>query len=85
LPIGGTALGTRRDQERALIVALVTGLWSLSFAVPASNFSPAQGEVALAQLKERGLYDSLQEALATVRYGVYPEARQLASWRPEWK
>jgi hypothetical protein len=43
----------------------------------------AQGEAALAQLKEGGHYDSLREALATARYGVYPEPRQLANWEAE--
>jgi hypothetical protein len=43
----------------------------------------AQGEAVLAQLKERGLYDSLQEAVARARYGVYPEPQQLASWQAE--
>jgi hypothetical protein len=66
-----------------LILALVTGLLSLGFAGPATSLLPAQGEAALAQLKERGLYDSLQEALATARYGVYPEPQQLASWQAE--
>ena len=66
-----------------LILALVTGLLSLGFAGPATNLPPAQGEAALAQLKERGLYDSLQEALARARFGVYPEPQQLASWQAE--
>ena len=43
----------------------------------------AQEEAALAQLKELGLYDSLQEAVARARYGVYPESQQLASWQAE--
>jgi FG-GAP repeat len=64
-----------------LIVALVTGLWSLSFAGPGSSFSPAQGEAAVAQIKERGLYDSLQEAVARAHYEVYPEPQRLASWQ----
>ena len=66
-----------------LILALLAGLLSLGFAGPATSLLPAQGEAALAQLKERGLYDSLQEALARARYGVYPEPRQLASWQAE--
>ena len=73
----------RRRSLAWLILALLTGLLSLGFAGPATSFLPAQGEAALAQLKERGLYDSLQEALATARYGVYPEPRQLASWQAE--
>jgi hypothetical protein len=73
----------RRRSLAWLILALVTGLLSLGFAGPATSLLPAQGEAALAQLKERGLYDSLQEALATARYGVYPEPQQLASWQAE--
>ena len=73
----------RRTSLAWLILALLTGLLSLGFAGPATSWLPAQGEAALAQLKERGLYDSLQEALATARYGVYPEPQQLASWQAE--
>jgi hypothetical protein len=73
----------RRWNLTWLLLALVTGLWSLSFAGPASSFSPAQGEAALAQLKERGLYDSLQEALARAHYGVYPEPQPRVSWQAE--
>ena len=71
------ALGRERmesmKRRRSLawpILALLAGLLSLGFAGPATSLLPAQGEAALAQLKERGLYDSLQEALATARYGV---------------
>ena len=70
----------RRTSLAWLILALLNGLLSLGFAGPATSGLPAQGEAALAQLKERGLYDSLQDALATARYGVYPEP-QLATWR----
>ena len=42
-----------------------------------------QGEAALRQLKERGLYDSLQEAVGRARYGVYQEPGQLGSWKAE--
>ena len=73
----------RRRSLAWLIPTLVTGLLSLGFAGPATSLLPAQGEAALAQLKERGLYDSLQEALATARYGVYQEPQQLASWQAE--
>jgi hypothetical protein len=73
----------RRRSLPWLILTLVTGLLSLGFAGPATSFLPAQGQAALAQLKERGLYNSLQDALATARYGVYPEPRQLASWQAE--
>jgi hypothetical protein len=66
-----------------LILALLAGLLSLGFAGPATSSLPVQGKAALAQLKERGLYDSLQEALATARYGVYPEPPQLGSWQAE--
>ena len=54
----------RRSSLAWLILALLTGVLSLGFAGPATSALPAQGEAALAQLKERGLYDSLQEALA---------------------
>jgi hypothetical protein len=51
---------------------------------PATSFSPAQGQAALAQLKEQGLYDSLQDALATAHYyGVYAEPWQVATWQAE--
>ncbi len=70
----------RRRSLAWLILASVTGLLSLGFAGPATSWPPAQGETALAQLKERGLYDSLQQALETARYRVYPEPQQLASW-----
>ena len=73
----------RRRSLAWLILTLVPGLLSPGFAGPATSFLPAQGEAALAQLKERGLYNSLQEALAMARYGVYPEPRQLASWQAE--
>jgi hypothetical protein len=73
----------RRTSLAWLILALLTGLLSLGFAGPAASGLPAQGEAALAQLKEQGLYDSLQEALATARYGVYPEPQQLATWHAE--
>jgi hypothetical protein len=63
----------RRTSLAWLILALLTGPVSLGFAGPATSELPAQGEAALAQLKERGLYDSLQDALATACYGVYPE------------
>ena len=73
----------RRTSLAWLILALLTGLLSLGIAGPEISAPPAQGEAALAQLKERGLYDSLQEALATARYGVYPEQPQLATWHAE--
>ena len=73
----------RRSSLAWLIVVLLTGVLSLGFAGPETSALPAQGEAALAQLKERGLYDSLQEALATARYGVYPEQPQLATWQAE--
>ena len=73
----------RRTSLAWLIAALLTGVLSLSFASAATNWPPAQGEAALAQLKERGLYDSLQEALARARYGVYPEPQQAAGWQAE--
>ena len=73
----------RRSSLAWLIVVLLTGVLSLGFAGPATSALPAQGEAALAQLKERGLYDSLQEALATARYGVYPEQPHLATWQAE--
>ena len=73
----------RRTSLAWLIAALLAGVLSLSFAGAATSWPPAQGEAALAQLKERGLYDSLQEALATARYGVYPEPHQPASWQAE--
>ena len=73
----------RRSSLAWLIVALLTGVLSQGFAGPATSALPAQGEAALAQLKERGLYDSLQEALATARYGVYPEQPHLATWQAE--
>ena len=73
----------RRSSLAWLIVVLLTGLLSLGIAGPATSALPAQGEAALAQLKERGLYDSLQEALATARYGVYPEQPHLATWQAE--
>jgi hypothetical protein len=66
----------RRRRIAWLILTLVAGLFSLGFAGPATSFLPAQGQAALAQLKERGLYDSLQEALATARYGVYADRRR---------
>jgi hypothetical protein len=71
----------RRSSLAWLIVALLTGVLSQGFAGPTTNALPAQGQAALAQLKERGLYDSLQEALATARYGVYPEQPHLATWQ----
>ena len=73
----------RRSSLAWLIVALLTGGLSQGFAGPATSALPAQGEAALAQLKERGLYDSLQEALATARYGVYPEQPHLGTWQAE--
>ena len=73
----------RRSSLAWLIVALLTGVLSQGFAGPTTNALPAQGQAALAQLKERGLYDSLQEALATARYGVYPEQPHLATWQAE--
>jgi hypothetical protein len=76
--------GTSRGTALALmIVGLQSGLSSLSFAASASCFSPAQGEAALAQLRERGLYDSLQEAVGKARYGVYPEPGQPRNWRAD--
>jgi hypothetical protein len=42
-----------------------------------------EGATVQCKLKERGLYNSLQEALATARYGIYPEPQQLASWQAE--
>ena len=73
----------RRSSLAWLIVALLTGVLSQGFAGPATSALPAQGEAALAQLKERGLYDSLQEALAAARYGVYPEQPHRATWQAE--
>ena len=73
----------RRSSLAWLIVALLTGVLSQGFAGPATSALPAQGEAALAQLEERGLYDSLQEALAAARYGVYPEQPHRATWQAE--
>jgi hypothetical protein len=76
--IGALAIpGTRIGQlMRSTLLVLLA---ALTFAQEVL----AQGEAALAQLKERGLYDSLHEALATARYGIYPEPQQLASWQAE--
>ena len=73
----------RRRRLAWLILTLVTGLKSLGFAGATTSFLPAQREAALAQLKQRGFYASLQEAVAPARYGVYPEPWQLASWQAE--
>ena len=73
----------RRSSLAWLIVAMLTAVLSQGFAGPATSALSAQGEAALAQLKERGLYDSLREALATARYGVYPEQPHLVTWQAE--
>ena len=73
----------KRPMRFAFLIVGVYGVSNLAAADSATSALPAQGEAALAQLKERGLYDSLQEALATARYGVYPEQPQLATWQAE--
>ena len=65
-----------------LILALLAGLLSLGFAGPATSFCPCR-EKRPWRSSRSGLYDSLQEALATARYGVYPEPPQLGSWQAE--
>lgn len=61
-----------------LSLPLVLGLFRLWPPASTTDGPPPalQGEAAINHLKEQGLYDSLQEAVAAARYGFYPESRQ---------
>ena len=59
-----------------ILTFLVAGL-------PLPKVIGVSGHPAVTQLKEQGLSDSLQEAVAEARYGVYAEPQGLASSRAE--
>ena len=67
--------------RRALLHNRLAGAIEKAPASTNGDPPPAlQGEAALNQLKEQGLYGSLQEAVAAARYGFYQAPNQSDGW-----
>jgi hypothetical protein len=62
-----------------LLVLGLLRLWAPT-STAGNPLPPLQREAALNQLKEQGLYGSLQEAVAAARYGFYQESQGDGNW-----